>query len=389
MSNSKPVIIIDSDIPFIQGVLEPFFSTRYFKPADINSLTIKSASALIIRTRTRCNRELLEGSSVKAIFTATIGNDHIDTKYCSESGIDVYNAAGCNANGVVQYVITSLFIICRLLKRDIFKEKLGIIGAGNVGERLAAIAARLGIEVLRCDPPLRIRLQDDSLYFSEKKLAERGIDSSFYPDRTKLKVSDYFSLDEVLNSCSTITFHVPLNSETKGMCSESVLKTINPGTILINSSRGEIFNEQEVIKHRSTLGALISDVWSGEPDINTKYLDVTDIATPHIAGYSLEGKINATVFTVRNIARHFKIDTLFNFLISYPNEVDTNTIIDKQHSKVESIAIITEERFPLMEQDKKLRENPGSFENLRSEYKYRREFNDSFIKRLEQVANLK
>ena len=389
MSKNKPLIVIDSDIPFIEGVLEPFFNTKYIKSVHITSQTVKNALALIIRTRTRCNRELLEGSSVKAIFTATIGNDHIDAEYCSENGIAVYNAAGCNANGVVQYVITSLFVVGRLLKRDIFRDKLGIVGAGNVGERLAATAARLGIEVMRCDPPVKTKLKDDPLWFSELKLVERGIDSSFYPDRTKLNVSDYFSLDEVLNSCSTITFHVPLNSETKGMCSESFLKAINNGTILINSSRGEIFNEQEVIKHRSTLGALISDVWSGEPDINIKYLNVTDIATPHIAGYSLEGKINATVFTIRNIARHFKIDTLINFLISYPNEVDSYPIIDNQYSKIESVARITEERFPIMEQDKILRENPGSFENLRSEYKYRREFSDSFIKRLEQITNLK
>lgn len=389
MSNNKPIIIIDSDIPFIQGVLEPFFSTRYFKSPDINSRTIKSASALIIRTRTRCNRELLEGSSVKAIFTATIGNDHIDTKYCSANGIAVYNAAGCNANGVVQYVITSLFIVCRLFKRDVFKEKLGIIGAGNVGERLAATATRLGIEVMRCDPPLRMSLQDDPLFFSELKLAERGIDSSFYPDRTRLNVSDYFPLDTVLKSCSTISFHVPLNSETNGMCSEALLRNINQGTVLINSSRGEIFNEQEVIKHKLRLGALISDVWSGEPDINSKYLDVTNIATPHIAGYSLEGKINATVFTVRNIAKYFKIDTLLDFVINYPKEVDSNTIIDKQHSKVEIIAGLTEERFPIMEQDKRLRDNPESFENLRTQYKYRREFSDSFMKKLEQVTNFK
>jgi erythronate-4-phosphate dehydrogenase len=389
MSNNKPAIIIDSDIPFIQGVLEPFFCTKYIKSADINSQTIKSASALIIRTRTRCNQELLEGSSVNSIFTATIGNDHIDMKYCTESGIDVYNAAGCNANGVVQYVITSLFIVCRLLKRDIFKEKLGIIGAGNVGERLAATAARLGIEVMRCDPPLKVRLQEDPLFFSEEKLIERGVDTSFYPNRSGLSSSDYFSLNQVLNSCSVISFHVPLNEETTGMCSKEFMSSINQGAVLINSSRGEIFDEDEVIRGRSKLGALISDVWSAEPEINPKYLEVTNIATPHIAGYSLEGKINATVFTVRNIAKHFKIESLIDFLINYPDEVDSNTIIDSRHSKVEIIACMTEDRFPIMQQDKRLRDNPHNFENLRTEYKYRREFSDSFLKKLEKVANLK
>lgn len=388
MSNNKPEIIIDSDIPFIKGVLEPFFGTMYLKSADINSQTIKNATALVIRTRTRCNHELLDGSSIKSIFTATIGNDHIDMRYCKKSGIAVYNAAGCNANGVVQYVITSLFITGRMLNRDVFKDKLGIIGAGNVGERLAATVSQLGIEVMRCDPPLKMRLQDDPLCFSEEKLIEQGIDTSFYPDRTRLSISDYFSLNQVLNSCSVISFHVPLNEETIGMCSKRFMSSINQGSILINSSRGEIFDEDEVIRGRSKLGALISDVWSAEPDINLKYLEVTNIATPHIAGYSLEGKINATVFTVRNIAKYFKIDSLIDFLINYPPEVNSDLIIDSRQSKVEIIARMTEDRFPIMQQDKKLRDNPQNFENLRTEYNYRREFSDSFLKKLEIVANL-
>ena len=388
MSNNKPEIIIDSDIPFIKGVLEPFFGTMYLKSADINSHTIKNATALVIRTRTRCNRELLDGSSIKSIFTATIGNDHIDMKYCTENGIAVYNAAGCNANGVVQYVITSLFITGRMLNRDVFKDKLGIIGAGNVGERLAATVSQLGIEVMRCDPPLKMRLQEDPHCFSEEKLIEQGIDTSFYPDRTRLGISDYFSLNQVINSCSVISFHVPLNAETIGICSKRFMSSIKQGSILINSSRGEIFDEDEVIRGRSKLGALISDVWSAEPDINLKYLEVTNIATPHIAGYSLEGKINATVFTVRNIAKYFKIDSLIDFLINYPPEVNSDLIIDSRQSKVEIIARMTEDRFPIMQQDKKLRDNPQNFENLRTEYNYRREFSDSFLKKLEIISNL-
>ena len=146
-------IVVDSDIPFINGVLEPWFEVTYSKGSQIDNILAKDATALLVRTRTRCDNALLSGSSVKAIFTATIGMDHIDLDYCISRGIEVFNAAGCNAGGVMQYVITAMFEILKNQGARFNEKRVGIIGAGNVGERVARFLEGTGIEVMRCDPP--------------------------------------------------------------------------------------------------------------------------------------------------------------------------------------------------------------------------------------------
>lgn len=387
MQNKRYSIIIDSDIPFVQGVLEQNFNVVYLKGSEIKRDNLNGINALMIRTRTKCDSSLLEGSDVEAIFTATIGNDHIDLKYCESKDIKVYNAAGCNASGVVQYVLTSLFVTGRNKKRDVFKENLGIVGAGNVGERLAATASSLGIKVMRCDPPVKKLLEECPDYFSHKKMVERGVDPSLYPDRKTLAPLDYYSLEQIADNCSAISFHVPLTEETKGMFSANLIERIHKGTVLINSSRGEVINEFDVVKMRDKFGAIISDVWSGEPHINTDYLFATDIATPHIAGYSLEGKINATVYSVRNIAKYFKVDSLLNYSIEVPEIVYKSVTLDDSLEKYEKVSILMESLFPVMTEDKKLRDNPGGFEKIREDYKYRREFSGSFINKLLEIIN--
>ncbi len=355
MSTTKPYIAIDSDIPFIKGVLEPWFSVEYLNHRDFIRNNIENAIAIIVRTRTLCNRDLLEGTKIEAIFTATIGNDHIDTQYCGEKGISVYNAAGCNAWGVVQYVMTSLFLVALRNGINLFNERIGIVGAGNVGERLAGMATKMGIDVLRCDPPLENKTGDSI---------------------------KYRSLEEVIKRCKIITLHVPLNTQTFKMCSDHFFENLIPGTILINSSRGDVIDEAAAIRHINRLGALIVDVWSNEPEINFDYLNITDIATPHIAGYSLEGKINATVYTVKNLAKHFSIFNLQNFQIQIENEDGeyyNREELCNEVSKLECVARILENRFPVSIEDRKLRDNPADFENIRVKYKYRKEIDDILL----------
>ena len=197
--NNIRKIVIDKDIPFIKGVLEPYADIIYSAGKDITREIASDADALIIRTRTKCNAELLSGSGVKAIFSATIGTDHIDLRYCVENGIAVYSAPGCNAWGVVQYVITSLYALSERRDIDIEGKVLGIIGAGNVGERLAWIAARLGFEVIRCDPPEMERLMKDN-----NRAASRELDI----DISSISSADYYDLADLLKCAEIGRAHV-------------------------------------------------------------------------------------------------------------------------------------------------------------------------------------
>ncbi len=382
---SRPKVVIDSDIPFIRGVLEPYFHVSYLKAELICKESVRESDALIIRTRTKCNASLLEGSSVKCIVSATIGDDHIDSHYCATNSVAVYTAAGCNAGGVVQYVLTTLFLMATNLKRDIMSETIGIVGAGNVGERLSSLLHDLGINVLRCDPPLRKMLESDPLCFKQNSGVKTDITNAFKPNRSSLNAAHYHPLEELIEKCGFISLHVPLTNETYGMIDNPFFKKANPRTVLINTSRGEVIDESSLIENRGKLSALNLDVWRDEPRINTKLLSVTTIATPHIAGYSLEGKINATVLSVRNLAEFFSITPLKEFAIEYPREERTLFETDPSEDCIQNISRLLTGRFRVMIQDRKLRENPLAFDELRNSYTLRREFSESFLKIMKKV----
>ncbi len=350
----KPLIIIDSDIPFIKGILEPYFRVRYLKGNQITNSDLTEAVSLIIRTRTKCNEALLKGGNVKSIFTATIGTDHIDSEYCERNGIAIFNAAGCNAFGVVQYVLTAIYSLLCFETIPATDMKMGIVGAGNVGERLARTAASIGFEVMRCDPP-------------KKKLYGNTDDKHYY------------DLDRLLEKCSIITMHVPLNSETFNMCSDSFFAKMRDGSFFINSSRGEVVNEGALLKYRDKFGAVIIDVWNGEPEINRELLNSADITTPHIAGYSLEGKINATVFTIKNIASHFNISELSDFTIIPDRAPEFSHLTDKEKGDNFNIYNILKQRFDILGESRLLKSNPEKFEDYRIDYNYRREITERDI----------
>jgi erythronate-4-phosphate dehydrogenase len=339
-------IVVDSDIPFMKGVLDPWFEVTYSKGSQIDYVLAKDAIALVVRTRTRCDMALLSGSSVKAIFTATIGMDHIDLDYCNAMGIEVFNAAGCNAGGVMQYVITAIFEILKIKEERFKDKKIGIIGAGSVGERVARFLERAGMEVMRCDPP--------------KSLSGNGI--------------SYYNLETVLDSCNIISLHLPLDSTTRNMCDREFLQKLKQGSYLINTSRGEVVAEQDLLRQRSRLGALVLDVWANEPQINLELLGVCDIATPHIAGYSYEGKLNATLLTVKNIGTLFGIEELSGFGIPTDMAPRIETIEYDGKSPESSISNVLCGIYPIMDENLLLKSDPGIFESLRINYKFRREF---------------
>lgn len=348
-------IVVDEDIPFIKGVLEPFASVSYFKGNKIGPHEISDADALIIRTRTKCDASLLRGSRVGFIASATIGKDHVDLEYCRENGILFTNAAGCNAWGVVQYVLTAIYSLADKKGFDVAEKTIGIIGAGNVGERLASTCESLGLKVLRCDPPVREKLA--------KKL-DFVNGGSFSVDRSHLSAEQFYNIKEVVQKADIVTLHVPLEPSTKSLFNKEMFSEMKPGAVFINSSRGEVVDEDALIFAREKLSGLVLDVWCNEPEINKRLLKLADIATPHIAGYSLEGKINATIIVIREISKYFKIRELSNFSIDYPQYHTINS---------DNLFFLLRETFPIFDEDRKLRDNPSLFEKIRSSYSYRRE----------------
>ena len=328
-------VVIDNAIPYIQGVLEPYAEVLYRPGASFSAEDVRDADALIIRTRTRCSHELLEGSSVKLIATATIGFDHIDLDYCRNHNITVATSAGCNARGVLQWVSASL---AQLAKREGFtphERTIGIVGVGNVGRLVKEYAERWGFRTICCDPPRE--------------------------EREKL---GFKTLEEVLQQADIVTLHTPLNQTTRHLIGKHNISLLKSGATVINASRGEVVDTEATTRNDLTY---IVDVWEGEPDLDTRLLAKATIATPHIAGYSLQGKANASAMVVEAVAHRFGLP-LKGW---YPEGV---TPTCPQAISWAELLNTIEERYDIMAESEVLKGNKERFEQLRNNYLYRNEY---------------
>lgn len=341
----KIKIVIDKSIPFIQGVMEPYADVVYIEGRDIAPDNIKDADALMIRTRTVCNAALLENSSVKIIATATIGTDHIDFGWCDKKGIMVSNAAGCNSGGVMQYVFSALYGTAARKYINLSNKTIGIIGVGNVGKRVEQMARYLGFSVLKYDPP---------------REAEEG-------------PFEFCSLEKLLRDSDIVTLHVPLNEGTYRMAGARFFSEMKKGAIFMNTSRGDVVDEEALIKAVPKLGPVIIDTWNNEPFINKKLMDLAYIATPHIAGYSYQGKQNGTAAAVRSIARFFGIKALYEFFPKTDLPENEAVKLDLRGLNQGEIAAVLQYNYPVFTDDFMFRLEPEAFDRLRSEYNYRRE----------------
>lgn len=338
-------IVADRNVPFLNGVFEPYAEVVYKDGREISREDVADADALIIRTRTRCDEHLLEGSSVRMIATATIGIDHIDMDYCREKGIEVHNAEGCNSDGVMQYVFSALYGVASRKAIKLDDYVFGVIGVGNVGRKVAALAEFLGFKVLKCDPP---------------RAAAEGEEG-------------FCSLEYLLANANVVTLHVPLDDTTRKMADESFFTYMQPGSIFINAARGEVMDEEALKEALPKFGAVIIDTWNNEPDVDEDLIDMVDVATPHIAGYSYRGKQNGTASAVQYVARYFGIEPLQDF---YPvNEMPEYEPVklDLNGMKQGEIAALFQYNYPIFTDDFRFRMEPGNFEKMRSAYQYRRE----------------
>ena len=352
-------IVCDSKVPFLRGVFEPFAEVLYLPGGQTSPADVRDADALITRTRTRCDAALLAGSSVRVIASATIGYDHIDTAWCEAHGIRWANAPGCNAGSVEQYVAAALCTLSRRRGFPLAGRTLGVVGVGHVGSRVARMAAALGMRVLLCDPP-RARAESS----------------------TPAQPGDHFlPLDEVIAGSDIITLHVPLTrtgeDATWHLFDAARLAAMRADQYLVNSSRGPVVDGAalKAALQAGRLGGAVLDVWEDEPDPDRGLLALADIATPHIAGYSADGKAAGTAAAVRTVAQALGLPLEQWRPAALPDPAQPLSFTldgaGKNLSEVLSDAILY--TYDILADDAALRADPARFEALRGDYPVRRE----------------
>jgi len=347
-------IIADNKIPFLKGVLEASAEVIYVPGPEISAAMLKDVDALIVRTRTQCDAGLLEGSKVKFIATATIGFDHIDADYCTAKGIKWANAPGCNSGSVMQYIAAVLVHLSTKYNFDYSEKTIGIVGVGNVGSKVVRMASLFGMKVLMNDPP------------RERKEGK----------------SEFVSWKEIQKKADIITFHVPLNRDgvdkTYHLFDDEFVKELKPGVIIINSSRGEVVSNAILKKAlmENKIKAAVLDVWENEAEIDSELLRLVEIGTPHIAGYSADGKAMGTAMSVQALSRFFNLNLNNWFPENIPSPKDDNIKINAEGLTTREVinkAILT--TYNIIRDDETLRNSISTFEKQRGDYLIRREFN--------------
>lgn len=331
-------IIFDRNIPFISKTLSSIGEAIPMTGTEITNETVKDADAIIIRTRTRCDATLLKDSKCRFIGTATIGTDHIDLPYCASRGITVANAPGCNAPAVAQWVLSAISTYLGDT-RSLSDITLGVIGAGNVGSILIRWAEGLGIKTIVNDPPLQ-RQSSGSYRFS--------------------------SLSDIADKCDVITVHTPLtrtgDHPTYHLIDNSFISNLKRRPLILNAARGPVTDTLALINglESGKISALGIDCWEGEPNINLQLLEQALIATPHIAGYSRQGKIRASQMVLDELSRHLRLDA--------PLRADAPSVAPVPHRIIPEML-----NYDILEDTRILKSSPSLFESLRNNYHLREE----------------
>lgn len=349
-NSNRMKIIADRTVPYLRGIAEPFAEVVYLSSDQFTPEAVKDADALIVRSIDKCTQELLAGSRVRLITTATIGFDHIDTHYCDRAGIRWVNAPGCNAVSVGQYILACLVALALRKGESLAGKTLGIVGAGHVGQVVERFGKAWGMQILRNDPPR-----------AEAEGAE-----------------GFVSLETIAEEADIITLHVPFSREgrfaTHHLAGRAFFARLKKTPWFINSCRGAVHDTAALLEAKRTgrIGELILDCWENEPRIDRDLLAETSIATPHIAGFSADGKANGTRACLENIAAFFgvpieKIGEVAPPPPSHPL-IDLDAFPDH---RIERAVLASFDPSPV---DRALRETPERFETFRSHYAHPRQF---------------
>ena len=344
-------IVADDTIPYLKGVFESVSSVeiKYLPARGFTAESVRDADVLFVRSIDKCTKDLLAGSSVRLIVTATIGFDHIDTTFCDENGIAWKNAPGCNASSVGMYVLSSLIALSLKNGKPLCGMTIGIVGVGHVGSEVERLCTAMGLRVLRCDPP-----------------------------RAELEGPDGFvPLQVLLEQSDIITLHVPYTKEgeyaTHHLADFRFFARLKKSPCFINSCRGAV-HCTEALKDaykNGLVSSIILDCWEKEPVIDQDLLEFSFLASPHIAGFSADGKANGTRMCVQAIADFFGLDVSVGSIFPVSPE---NPYIDLDKWTEHRIEHAVLSVYNPQQIDKMLRANPSDFEYLRNHYNHPREF---------------
>jgi erythronate-4-phosphate dehydrogenase len=358
-------IIADANIPFVEQCFSSIGEVEVLPAREITSHSVHDADVLLVRSVTKVNAELLSASRVRFVGTATIGFEHVDVEYLRENNIAFASAPGSNANSVAEYVIAALLSVGNKLQIELEGKSIGVIGVGNCGSRVAQKCAALGMEVFLNDPLLRRQTNDPK----------------------------YLPIEELFD-CDFITFHTPLTFDgpdrTFHLADQKFFKLLKPGCIFLNTSRGGVVETAALknIIRSGKLKAVVLDVWENEPNIDTELLRIVDIATPHIAGYSLDGKIAGMIMIYRAACEHFGLEPKFNAASFLPvpavGEIRVGLDAGEEqniiHETVQQVYAINRDDFNTRE----ILMTPAGrrgrfFDDLRKNYPVRREFQNTKV----------
>ena len=343
-------IIIDDKIPFIREAAAQLGEAVYLSGSAISAEDVREADALIVRTRTRCDEALLGGSRVQMVATATIGYDHIDTAYMQRVGIAWINCPGCNADSVAQYVQSALALLEEAGYIRLDDVTVGIVGVGHVGSSVERMIKRMGCRILRYDPPRQ----------------ERGDEG-------------FVGLEEIQKHCDVITLHTPLTRQgahaTYHMVDSAFFDALQRRPVLINAARGEVVDEValKAALKAGKIRAAVIDTWENEPRIDRELLSQVFLGTPHIAGYSADGKANGTRMALQAVARHFGAQ--FTAPVVPPALPQDYAYYPERYCPHHPYAELLRHYDPRRDSDA-LKENPEDFERLRGDYPLRREMQE-------------
>lgn len=380
------LLLADENIPFAREAFGALGEVRLLAGRAIDCKAVREADALLVRSVTRVNAALLAGSRIKFVGTATIGTDHIALDYLQQEGIAFASAAGCNANSVAEYIVAALLHVAVECQIDLCGLTLGIVGAGNVGSRVAEKTRALGLKIMLNDPPLEALLGAQARSAFTPDLQQNLARLS--PAGTALQ----FCALENLNDADIITIHTPLvrtgPHPTFHLFDETRLGKMKPGSLLLNTARGEVVDNLALKKvlHSGRLAAVILDVWENEPHIDPELVALTTLATPHIAGYSFDGKVAGTRLIYEALCRFLKVAPAWNYGPLLPSVLQPEiTWPEEEMNLMRSLYETIRHAYAIAEDDERLREGllrsaeskeerGKFFDKLRHAYPIRREF---------------
>ncbi len=358
-------IIADANIPFVKDCFSSIGEVEVVGGREIKPEVVGDADVLVVRSVTRVDSDLLADSRVRFVGTATIGFEHIDIDFLREHNIGFASAPGSNANSVAEYVVAALLNAARKRKYNLEGKSIGIVGVGNVGSRVEKKAAALGMKVYLNDPPLQRETGD----------------------------AKYLPLEELFG-CDFITLHTPLTFEgidkTFHLANERFFKLLKAGCVFFNTSRGGVVDTGalKAAKESGRIEAVVLDVWEDEPNIDTELLEMVEICTPHISGYSLDGKVTGMIMIYEAVCEYFGFEARFGIESFLPEPAVPELNINPNSGDEQEVLLgAVEKIYDIREDDTRLREilerkaekRGEFFASLRKNYPVRREFQNTRI----------